>query len=115
MTTHKPTYGFTTYRTAPQSKELVQFEEDLTDLVSDKIVFTNFRCEFQKKLQEDVKRINNNKNLLINADKTSSIYEVSKDKYSQLLKNNIRLAFHIYWEFDNSPLSPKNPQPSTKE
>ena len=38
----------------PQSKELFNFE---SDLASNKIVYTDFRTNFQRNLQKDVERI----------------------------------------------------------
>ena len=43
----KPTYGFKSTKTAPQIKELQNFENDLCSLVNN-IQFTNFRSQFQK-------------------------------------------------------------------
>ena len=79
--TFKETYEFKTAKTAPQSKELSKFEEDLANLVSSGLQFSNFRSNFQRKLSQDVKNVKNNECVLVNADKTSSIYQVSKDQY----------------------------------
>ena len=88
----KPTYGFKSTKTAPQIKELQNFENDLCSLVNN-IQFTNFRSQFQRNLSEDVKRINGNKNVLIPADKTRNLYEVSDSKYNKLLLDNITTTY----------------------
>ena len=90
--TPKPTYGFPTTKTAPQVKELQNFENDLYDVVNN-IQFTSFRSPFQKKLSNDVKTINNNSNVYLIADKTRNIYEVSKDKYNKLLLDNVSSTY----------------------
>ena len=82
-TRKKETYGFKTYKTAPQSKSLTNFESDLADLLSSKIQFTNFRSPFQRKLQDIVSEIKTCENVLVNADKTSSIYAVSTEDYKK--------------------------------
>lgn len=50
---HKETYGFNTYKTAPQSKELADFEKDLADLIAG-VKFTNYRSPFQQQLKKSV-------------------------------------------------------------
>ena len=53
----KNTYGFTTTKTAPQTKELHNFESDLYEMVNN-VQFTDYRSKFQRKLISDVKKIN---------------------------------------------------------
>ena len=88
-------YGFTTYRTAPQSKSIQNFENDLADLISNRLRFTNFRNDFQNKLQDSVKQIKKCDKILMNADKTSSLYAVSTDSYKKLLRDNITKDYKI--------------------
>ena len=85
---HKETYGFRTYKSAPQIAELTNFEKDLADLIVN-TKFTNFRNNFQRELKQNVEIIQKTDNLLINADKTSCIYKVSTDNYHRLLTNSI--------------------------
>ena len=90
--TPKPTYGFKTAKTAPQTKDLHDFESDLYDVVNN-IQFTNFRSQFQRKLNNDVRAISKNNNLYLIADKTRNIYEVSKDTYNKLLHDNVTSTY----------------------
>ena len=76
----KRTFGFKTTRTPPQVKELQRFENDLYRVFSD-LEFTNFRSPFSRQLSQDVRRINNSRNIFLIADKTRNIYEVSVDTY----------------------------------
>ena len=86
--------GFKSTKTAPKIKELQNFENDLCSLVNN-IQFTNFRSQFQKNLSEYVKRINGNKNVLIPADKTRNLYEMSDSRYNKLLLDNITTTYKI--------------------
>jgi len=74
----KETYGFKTYRTAPQSQELADFEKDLANLVSN-VKFTKYRTPFQQQLRKDVCDIKRSDSLLIQADKTTNIYKTQSD------------------------------------
>ena len=85
---NKNTYGFRTTKTAPQSPLLNQFEEELYNLVS-KLEFQTNKNKFQKELATTVRKIKSSPNVLVFADKTSNIYQVTPEKYNQLLLNNI--------------------------
>ena len=84
----KETYGFRTQITAPQIQELNNFEKGLANLISN-IKFTKWRTDFQRELKQKVQEINKCNQALVNADKTSNIYIVSKNQYSKLLDKNI--------------------------
>ena len=81
-------YGFKTPHNAPQCRELINFESDVTHLVAN-VEFRESKCSFQRKLKKDVNYINKSKNIFVKADKTSNVYEVSKDTYNKYLHNNI--------------------------
>ena len=83
------TYGFKTGRSAPQTSELINFENDLTELVSSEIRFRDFRSKYQRDLTKTVSEINKSKKYLLKADKTTNLYEVSADSYKKLLLDNI--------------------------
>ena len=86
----KETYGFKTTKTAPQVKELSDFENELANLVSVGIKFSyRKRNTYQKELDEKVKEIKNSQKYLLKADKTTNIYKVSTDTYKKLLYDNI--------------------------
>ena len=82
------TYGFKTTKTAPQVKELHDFENDLCEMVNN-VEFTNSRSHFQRKLIKDAKDIRNSKDIYLLADKTRNIYQVSEDSYNKLLLDNV--------------------------
>ena len=65
------------------------------------IKFSNRRNEFQSNLINDVKKIKESHNLIVAADKTTNLYEMSVNNYKKLLKNNVTL---LYQKADDSVL-----------
>ncbi|MCP3852632.1 MAG: hypothetical protein GY694_20755, partial [Gammaproteobacteria bacterium] len=84
----KETYGFKTKRNAPQSKSLINFEHDLTHLISN-LEYSNKKTAFQKQLERDVKDINNSNKVYVSADKTNNVYLVEKNDYEKLMRDSI--------------------------
>ena len=82
------TYGFKSSRKAPPNNELKLFEKDLYDMVRN-IQFRPVKNDFQKELKEDIRKIKNTENLIVQADKTTNLYEVSKDTYDKLMVEHI--------------------------
>ena len=66
----------------------VNFENDLINLIRD-LKFKNSLTDFQKKLKNDVKYINNSKKVFMLADKTTNVYEIDPKMYEKLLRDNI--------------------------
>ena len=88
----KKTFGFKTKNTPPVIKELEKFENDLFDIAKN-ISFKNINNEFQNKLKSDVSKIRNNPNVLVFADKTNNIYELTKKDHNKLLIDNITKTY----------------------
>ena len=59
------------------------------------IKFRPIRNKFLSKLNEDVKTIKNTSELLINVDKSSNIYKMTKEDYKKHLENNITKTYII--------------------
>ena len=76
----KETFGFPSTAVAPYVPELKDFESKLYDLTKN-IKFRNFSNSFQDKLKDDTKKIKNEADMIIAADKTSNFYKVSKADY----------------------------------
>ena len=57
------------------------------------IEFNRVRSEFQSNLSKDIKRINEDRLLFIFADKANNLYQLSKDNYNKLLKDNIKKSY----------------------
>ena len=88
----KETYGFRSKNTPPPQLELESFENDLFNMIAS-IKFRNSTDDFQKKIQEDIRQINNSDKVLVFADKTTNIYKLSIDEHSKLLKNNVTKTY----------------------
>ena len=66
----------------------MSFEEDLIKLVKN-ITIREVDQKFQRTLAKDLKDIQSSKKTLTVADKTSNMYRLSKEEYSNLLQNSI--------------------------
>ena len=55
--------------------------------------FRAMRNNFLSKLKEDVKVINNTKELLVNADKSTNIYKINTNVYKKYLTQNITKTY----------------------
>ena len=84
----RETYGFKTPNNAPQSQLLINFENDLTHLISN-LEFRKVNSQFQNTLRQDVKKINKSHNVFVAADKTANVYEVTTKHYKTLLTSNV--------------------------
>ena len=89
------TFGLPSKKCPSQVKELIQFENDLLKLVKD-IEFREFQetgNEFQARMRRDIKNMRNSGKTLTPADKTSNMYRLSKDEYTQLKKNAVTAKY----------------------
>lgn len=64
------------------------FEDDLLELVNN-IKFKPVKTEFQNTLSKDCKRIRNEKDVIMKADKTSNLYCVPVEKYKKHVSDSI--------------------------
>ena len=86
----KETFGFRTPRIPPPIKEIQDFEQDLWRLVENvKFDRNKNKSKFQTQLHNELKEVKKSKNLIIPADKTSNMYEVTPERYNKLMKDNI--------------------------
>ena len=84
----KETFGFPTNNSPPALPELKPFEDDLMTMVRG-IQFRPINNQFQKKLSDDIRKINNTDDVIVSADKTENKYYMPIDDYNKLLKENI--------------------------
>ena len=83
------TFGLKTARTAPRSKELNDFENDLCGLVTN-VSFNNKHTKpFQRELKRSIKSINESEKIFLLADKTTNVYKIDAEKYQKLLLDNV--------------------------
>ena len=83
------TFGFKTARSAPVSKEIIAFEHDLWNLVTNIKYNERNLKPFEKKLKESIHGIKKSEKIFLLADKTSNIYKVQPEYYNKLLLDNI--------------------------
>ena len=86
------TYGLKSFNCPPPVKELIEFENELFKLVK-KIKFRRYTSNFQTKLQDDIKNIRSSTKTFTPADKTSNMYNLSKEEYNKLLHNAITSTY----------------------
>ena len=84
----KQTFGFKSTKCPPAIDELGPFESDLQRTITN-IEFRPIRNKFLSNLSRDIKSIKKTKELLVNADKSTNIYKMSKEDYQKHLRNNI--------------------------
>ena len=82
------TYGFPSQKPTPKVPQLKAFEDDLLSVVAD-IKFRHVKDTFQEKLKKDVKTLTDTGDIIVKADKTKTLYTVSKTKYEKLLTDNV--------------------------
>ena len=84
----RETFGFKSHNCPPFVNELAEFESGLLTIVHN-IEFRPVRNNFLSKLKDDVKVINNTKEVLVNADKSTNNYKMNKNAYNKYLTENI--------------------------
>ena len=84
--------GFKSPETPPQNEHLNPFENALCDMIQSK-EFKTVRNEFLNKLQKDVENIRSSKYMLVFADKSTNIYEVSREHCEKLLHDSITQTY----------------------
>ena len=89
VTKAKETFGFRSIRAAPRIKELAAFERDLVSLLQ-QIKFRKRSTPFLSTLKDEMKKIDEKKELIIQADKTSNHYLVEPEKYKELVNVEIQ-------------------------
>ena len=57
------------------------------------IIFKPVRNDFQKKLMDDINNTKLSENLLIFADKTTNLYEMTPEEYKTIVTNNVTKTY----------------------
>ena len=71
------TFGFKTFNTPKQVPEPIEFENELIEIVKN-IKFKKGISNFQLKLKNDLKSINESSKLYVPADKTTNMYKMNR-------------------------------------
>ena len=85
-------FGFKSKNCPLQCKELKNFEKDLYNIITC-IKYRKSEDCFQTKMKEDISKIKASPNVLVFANKTTNIYQVSPSKYNKLLNDNITKTY----------------------
>lgn len=85
-------FGFKSIATPPQHELLIDFENDLYEMIRN-VTFKNDTNDFLQSLENDVKKIRTSENMLISADKTTNLYEMPTEQYKKLLHDNITKSY----------------------
>ena len=72
------------HKCRPSVEELAEFESDLLTMVHN-IEFRAVRNNFLSKLKDNVKVINNTKEVLVNVDRSTNTYKMNKNAYNKHL------------------------------
>ncbi len=88
----KDTFGLPSRFNPKASANLINFENDLIKAISN-IKFHNSMDNFQRELLNVVNRIRKSPNVIVKADKTSNLYEMTKEEYLKLLNTSVTKSY----------------------
>ena len=88
----KNTYNIPSRKNPPQVILLKPFEDDLLRMV-ESIQYRKVSSSFQSTLRQDVNKIKSSEKVVAFADKTRNLYEMEKDQYEKLLRENITKCY----------------------
>ena len=88
--TSKESYGFKSKRSPPHVAELNEFEDCMLEMIQRVEFKTNtYPNDLQKKLNKDVKEIQEEHNIFVKADKTTNYYKTAPEDYMTLVNKNV--------------------------
>ena len=90
--TEKCTYAFKSPRTPPQNIHMNAFESDMYEMIH-KVEFNYRPNDFHRKLRSDIRDIRSSNQLLIAADKSNNLHELSTAQYNKLLHDNVTKSY----------------------
>ena len=88
----KETFGLRTRKCLPRVNELEAFEDDLLKMIEN-IDFRRTSSDLQRRLDKDIQKMKNSKDVIVPADKTRNLYAVPKKKYNKFLRENITKSY----------------------
>ena len=92
--TSKESYGFKSKRSPPHVAELNEFEDCMLEMIQRVEFKTNtYSNDFQKKLNKDVKEIQEEPNIFVKADKTTNYYKTAPEDYMTLVNKNVTKTY----------------------
>ncbi len=81
-------FGLPSSKCAPPIKEMKDFEEDLTHLISN-VKFQNVNDPFLNQIGEDIRKVYDSNNIFVFADKSTNIYEYHQNITTNSLKRTL--------------------------
>ena len=81
-------FGFKTPHTPPFMKELKYFEEEMVEMIKH-VEMRNYSNQLQEKMREDINKMKQIPEVIVQADKTSNMYLIKKESYTKYLTENI--------------------------
>jgi hypothetical protein len=81
-------FGFKTPHYPPFMKELMPFENDMVEMIKS-VEMRNTSNPLQDQMREDIKKIKQIPEIIVEADKTSNLYLIKPEPYSKYLKDTI--------------------------
>ncbi|GFR95821.1 hypothetical protein ElyMa_002704600 [Elysia marginata] len=89
----KETYGFNSSNPPPAIQELKEFENELTELMSNIKFKKASISSFQKRLKKDIDNIKKDDHLYVPADKSSNFYRLKPAQYEYPLNKAIQKEY----------------------
>ena len=83
------TYGFKSSNYPPTMFELKPFEEEVMEMIQKIQMRTYPMNPLQQQMRNDIKKINDCEEVIVQADKTSNLYLIKPDSYSKHLADSI--------------------------
>ena len=81
-------FVFKTRKWPPQHKGLMEFEDDLQEMISN-AQFRRVNNDFKNGIKNDIWSIQSSKKVFVYADKTRNMYDMEKSHYEKFLTVNI--------------------------
>ena len=92
--TSKESYGFKSKRSPPHVAELNEFEDGMLEMIQ-RVQFKTktYSNDLRKKLNKDVKEIQEEHNIFVKADKTTNYYKTAPEDYMTLVNKNVTKTY----------------------
>ena len=84
----KETFGLKTSKIPPTVQELRPLQNGLIEIARN-LKFREVHNQLQNKLKDDLKDIKTEEKVIVAADKTRNYYKIEREKYKELLNNNL--------------------------
>ena len=82
------TFGFKSTNYPPAMQELKAFEDEMVEIIAS-VETRNVTNQLQSRMQEDIARINQMDEIIVQADKSDNLYLMKPEEYFKHLKQNI--------------------------